>query len=358
MFRPDSIVCLFYMFCWSFVLVELSSDNVYPQGWLNAATSLTDYPLTNNCSSSRSSICRSIDPWNYVDRLGLYKILINVTTPLMPFTAKTNASNILFGLPSQFSWQFSSNRLFSDGTDLVSSSSWWASANYYLSIVPFLAAVDAGLISRVPFELKKKESFCSSVAECLHEFAQPMNLWKQFFVDISRSDYCRSSSIDDRLIDRCFLKPMWSAHVASIKSALPLIQSKISLLPSGKERQFALAWANLVDFIGKSRKNTNLTETMAYQQEFLPDRMLNEQDEPPHIADLPFTVNKAVELLLSIKDDWYPELKVLWQPATCNFEARVDAQKVLEVVSLSKVKALTFYSEAIVKSRIFACDQD
>ncbi|CAF4357365.1 unnamed protein product, partial [Adineta steineri] len=106
----------------------------YPTLWQTVPESLTEYPLVDD--DYNSSQYRLIDPWFYPHRLGLYKILINITTPLMPFCSSSNASNILFALPSQFGWQYDSNRLFTNGTLNISLNSWWASANYYLSVIP------------------------------------------------------------------------------------------------------------------------------------------------------------------------------------------------------------------------------
>jgi hypothetical protein len=345
------------------VILSLHTANTnerLPTLWEEAPSSISDYPLAYNYSRFRTifnSESRLIDPWLYLDRLGLYKILIITTTPLMPFCSSSNISNILFGLPSQFGWQFDSNRLFSNGTKQVSTNSWWASANYYLSVIPFLAAVDVGIIRQGSFQIIQRGNFCSNSDECFRQVPEAMTQWRLFFSNISQPNYCKNDNIDDRIIDKCYLAPMWSAHLASIEHALPLIASKVPLLPSINEQRFGLGWANLVDFIGRSRKNTNLVETNKYQDEFFPKRMLTNDDQPPHCPDLPKTVNQALEFLFSIRPEWYPELIKLWKRPTCNYESRQDAQRVLETAAVSKSKALTYYSEAVIKSYLYECDQ-
>lgn len=338
---------------------ELPNDRL-PFRWTEAPSSLNDYPMIKDCSLVDRSVrgpCRIINPWNYLDRLGLYKIMVIQTIPLMPFTVNNNATHILFGLPSQFSWQYQSNRLFSNGTLTVSTDSWWGAANYYLSVLPFLGAVNAGLIQQEPFVLVQKENFCSKIAQCVQQTPTAMVRWTRFFSTISQPNYCSNSQIDDRIIDRCYLGPMWSAHIASIDEALPLISKKLNLLPSFSEQRFAFGWANLVDFISRSRMNTNLIKTNEYQDKFLPRRLLTDEDHPPHCPDLSYTVNKAVELILSIHADWYSDLDKIWQKPTCNFEARQEAQKVLEVVALSKIEATYYYSRAEYYGNHFPCDQ-
>ncbi|CAF2098066.1 unnamed protein product [Rotaria magnacalcarata] len=74
----------------------------------------------------------------------------------MPFCASSNASNILFALPSQFGWLFRSNRLFTNDTMNISTNSWWGSTNYYLSVMLFLVATDIGLIKKSDRSAKSK----------------------------------------------------------------------------------------------------------------------------------------------------------------------------------------------------------
>ncbi|CAF1359021.1 unnamed protein product [Adineta ricciae] len=327
-----------------------------PTFWDEAPSSILDYPIAAN-RSFKQNLTRLIDPWLYIDRLGLYKILILTTTPLMPFCSSSNVSNILFGLPSQFGWQFDSNRLFSNGSRKISTDSWWGAANYYLSVIPFLAAVDAGVIQQDSFELVQRENFCSSSSQCFHEIPETMTLWRTFFSNLRQANYCQSNSFDNRIIDRCYLAPMWSAHRASIRYALPMIASKIPLLPSVTEQRFGLEWAHLVDFIGMARENTNLSNVLKYQDEFFPYRLLRNDDHPPHCPDFSRTVNQGLELLLSIKPEWNPEMLRLWQRATCNYESRQDAQRVLQIAAISKTTALKYYSEAVLKSYLYECDQ-
>ncbi|CAM4831896.1 unnamed protein product [Rotaria magnacalcarata] len=71
---------------------------------------------------------------------------------------------------------------------------------------------------------------------------------------------------------------MWSAYIASINDALSLVESKTVFLPSNLERLFGYVWARLINLIGMSRKNINLSETIKNQRAFLPRRMLLDSD--------------------------------------------------------------------------------
>ncbi|CAF0801657.1 unnamed protein product [Rotaria sp. Silwood1] len=274
----------------------------------------------------------------------------------MPFCS-SNATNILFGLASQFGWQLDSNRLFSNGTRNISTDSWWGSANYYLSVIPFIAAADAGVIRQGPFRIVQQENFCTNFDECFRQIPDAISKWRIFFTNLLNPSFCPHNKFDDRTIDKCYLAPLWSAHIASLDNGLPLVESKVSLLPSYMEQRFGLGWANLVQFIALARLDTNLSVTNKYQADYLPFRMLREDDKPPHCSDLPDTVNQALKLLLSVQADWWSPLVKIWKNATCNYEARTAAQHVLETIVLSIPKAATFFVQANIDAVIFKCDE-
>lgn len=349
---------IFYSNFLLLIFVHINAENIsnneiyYPPLWETAPSSLTDYPLVND-PTSLSSQYRLINPWFYPHRLGLYKILINITTPLMPFCKSSNASNILFALPSQFGWQYISNRLFTNGTLDISVDSWWASANYYLSVIPFLAAVDVGLIPHESFRIIQYENFCSNSIECLEQVPKAMKQWQIFFSHLQQSD----KNFNDRIMDNYYLAPMWSAYKASIDDALPLIQSKFSLLPSNLERLFGYGWARLISLIAMTRKNTNLYETIKNQRSFLPRRMLLESDREIQTNDLPELVNKSLDFLTSFRFDWLSYIEKVWAKLTCNYEGRIYAQHTLESMATSKFLALKYLSQATLNAFLFRCDR-
>ncbi|CAF3447021.1 unnamed protein product [Rotaria socialis] len=332
------------------VIANSSNEERLPPLWNEAPSSIADYPIAADYET------QIIDPWLYLHRLGMYKILIDTTTPLMPFCS-SNETNILFGLPSQFGWQFTSNRLFSNGTRNVSTDSWWGSANYYLSVIPFIAAADAGVINQGSFRILQRENFCTNSDECSRQVPNAMNKWRSFFTNLLNSSFCLHEKYDARIVDKCYLAPLWSAHMASLDGGLPLIESKVSLLPSHMEQRFGLSWAHLVQFIALSRLDTNLPLTNKYQAAYLPFRMLRDEDKPPHCSDLPDTVNQALELLFLVDEDWWSPLVKIWEKVTCNFEARQASQHVLETVVQSIPEAAGFFIEATIDAVQFKCDE-
>jgi len=330
-------------------------ETLYPPYWNSAPSSLSEFPLINDSLSTY----RLIDPWYYPHRLGLYKILINISSPFMPFCSKSNASNILFALPSQFGWLFNSNRLFTNGTMNLSRNSWWASANYYLSVLPFLVAFDLDLLPKTEsFRIVRYENFCSDSLECFHQIPTAMAQWHRFFLHLQQSASCLGNEeIDQRMIDKCYLGHVWLAYKKTISHALPLVQSKLDKLPSNTEKFFGLAWARLINLISMTRKNTNLYHTVENQRKFLPFRMLEQSDRSTNSSDLPILVNKSLKILFTFRFDQLALIENIWQRITCNYQSRVYAQHTLDTMGISKLLALRYFVQAIFNAFLHECDR-
>ncbi|KFO32583.1 hypothetical protein H920_05994 [Fukomys damarensis] len=69
----------------------------------------------------------------------------------------------------------------------LSVDSWWADVNYFLSIMPFLAAAEAGILGISPDDViflpppKDQKRFCSDVSSCHASFPEAMKNWNEFY---------------------------------------------------------------------------------------------------------------------------------------------------------------------------------
>jgi hypothetical protein len=84
--------------------------------------------------------------------------------------------------------------------------------------------------------------------------------------------------------------------------------------------------------------------------------MLTENDKPPNCPGLPGTVNLALELLFEIPIVWYPVLRDLWYEPTCNYDARKDAQIIIDIAPLSKIIVSYYYVDAEFCVLLYGCD--
>lgn len=199
----------------------------YPPGWEIAASSLEDFPV-RKMSGKNVTV---VDPWLYIDRLGIFKIMVISTERYFSTWGFNNSGNLLWGLPLQFGWQMTTGRLSVTKSSLhdlsiitrFSPSSWWADMNYFLSIIPFLGALNAGMIlpvknqinilkpSNVSTELREK--FCNSVTECVSRHPKLMNSWTKFFEHLHQKTVKSKNDDKDATVSL-----LWAAHTDSIRT--------------------------------------------------------------------------------------------------------------------------------------------
>lgn len=271
-----------------------------------------------------------IDPWNYMHRMTLYKYFIenidncawhkslpsfNHSIPIN-ILKKYNPSNIIWGLPLQHGWQFSSKRLFNEeNSTTISPDAWWACMNYYLSVIPYLGAMKANLAPPIVIQnIPNAELFCASYDDC----PDVVDPWVEFFsyVNITANsctdginkdatyEYDGHTPIADRIDFNLtaqmenILQKLWNAHINSIDTALPLFKSQLALL-SPPEATFGTAWAGLVDLISDTFFPCDMLYTDLLQN-LLPPRILTADDNAPFIKDISRLQNRAVFLIDAI----------------------------------------------------------
>ncbi|KFV01087.1 UPF0762 protein C6orf58, partial [Tauraco erythrolophus] len=203
--------------------------------------------------------------------------------------------------------------------------------NYYLAVIPFLGAVEAGLFGQLHYEIEllppeeRRDDFCYSVADCRSRIPELMDDWKAYFEVI-----VSSFKVDDAL------GFMWKAHVASIAYALPKFQDSLKYL-SDPEANFGEDWANGVDFIAATHFSTDL-QTINKFQAFLPQRMLVEGDLLPSISDFSPQQNRVLLSLRALhKGNQLTGglLLKLWQKTMSTEAARKLGRKLIEDLASS-----------------------
>ncbi|XP_043819766.1 protein LEG1 homolog [Dromiciops gliroides] len=297
---PEMILLLPSLLCAlaGYVSASLSETSdltdLYPPLWKECPGQLSDYSVEDGVYI--------IDPWLYTERMGMYKILITLTAEYFERFAPNNEANILWGLPLQHGWQYETDRL-TDPTNetkcgrqngdptCISVDSWWACKNYYLSVLPFFGAIEAGVLGissdqvKVLPPPKDQIHFCYDVTDCRSSFPAAMTKWKMFFQQIKKP----SKSLDD------LLKYLWDAHVTSLEAARYIFDNRY-LYISKPESDFAKSWVKAVDYIAASRFETTLKKTTRFQKA-LPPRLLKHDDHLLSINDFTDSQNRILFLL-------------------------------------------------------------
>nr|XP_031535940.1 protein LEG1 homolog isoform X1 [Vicugna pacos] len=286
---------------WACVLVSCISvslvgafnlSDLYPPLWNESPGQFSDYRVENGK--------HIIDPWVYPERMGMYKILMNKTASYFEKFAPDNEQNILWGLPLQHGWQYTTGRLvdprgrtecgYETGDHLcISAYSWWADMNYFLSALPFLGAVDSGImgissdqvtLSPPPTDQTK---FCLDVSSCQSSFPQTMSKWNTFYKHLQLT----SSSFDD------LLKYLWDAHTSSLKDVYKVFEDRLEYY-SEPEADFGRDWCVAVDYLATSLFPTTFIRVSEFQKA-LPPRVLVSGDKAPFISN--FTALQNTVLL-------------------------------------------------------------
>ncbi|KAE8602396.1 hypothetical protein XENTR_v10013974 [Xenopus tropicalis] len=283
-----------------------------------------------------------INPWNYRERMAMYKILLNITAQYLDMKQQDNKQNMLWGLPLQLGWQFSTGRLSgplvsstcgdrNENQTCISDRSWWACINYYLSVIPFLGAFDAGFFSEYPYKIeisKPKEfisDYCFNITDCRLFSPEAMEEWKTFFEFIKLPRQKLEDETDK------FLFRMWKAHVVSVSKALPLCAKRLKYA-SEREGNFGIDWASGVEFIAATHFHTDFKNTNTYQI-YLPHRMLIQEDNAPYIDDFSEGENRVLSSLQKInKINHFTggSLLRLWKKAMCSAEGRIEGRQLLQ----------------------------
>ncbi|XP_074845217.1 protein LEG1 homolog [Carettochelys insculpta] len=319
--------------------------DAYPPLWHQAHGSIEAFPAHSNKII--------INAWNYEERLGVYKIMLNYSAKYFTAFGANNVGNILWGLPLQLGWQYRTGRL-ADPSNVTTCShgakqqtcisvrSWWASVNYYLAIIPFLGAMKAGFFGQLQHEIEilppeeRREDFCYSTADCHSRIPKLMDAWKSYFEYLlsteQKSERPTASSFSTEKDEA--LHYLWEAHLVTTSYAVPKFRNRLKYT-SSPEASFGENWASVVDFIAATHFPVDLQHTN-YFQAFLPPRMLSEYDKALIVSDFSpeqnivlfsfWALHKTNKLTGGI-------LLLLWKMAMSTEAGRGVVQSLIETVT-------------------------
>eukprot|EP01039_Chlorochromonas_danica_P008687 gene8687-9571_t len=295
-----------------------------------------------------------VDVWDYMQRMSLYKYLLDNTrhclwsdtTGANPLDQRYDFGNIVWGLPLQHGWQLTSGRLLNEANSTyMSHNSWWAAMNYYLSVIPYLGAVEAGIAP--PIEIANTSApFCTKAEDCADLVAQ----WTSFFSLLkATANSCPIAPVaalakgdaawpDTPIADRFdfnlslpmeqLLQSLWTAHIRSINTAEPLFEDLLKYL-SEPEALFGQSWASFVDLVADTLFPCNFTITNVLQY-VLPQRIFHEGDQVPFVKDMRRLENRAtllLELIYKYNEARNGKFERTWEFAMCTEPGRAIGRK-------------------------------
>jgi hypothetical protein len=234
-------------------------------------------------------------------RLAMYRQLVEHTQRKRSFGPNAER-HPLWGYASQLAWQHRSGRLGS-APNVIDRDSWWGACNYSLSVIPFVAAMQLGLVPAIALDHDRA-------------YDPVLALWHDAFATLTSL-----RDLDDIRL------AVWRAHRESITLAVRLARREHALLPRGEQR-FVDGWTRMVDLFAAAGLRTDLGKLVETEGGALPSRVLDDG-----VADtLPRHERSTARRVSALADRpawrWSVDLAV-WRRIMRTRVARMDAERLL-----------------------------
>lgn len=254
-------------------------------------------------------------------RMAMYRWLVERTNAHGSFGSEHQLSPF-WGYASQLAWQHRSGRLGAT-PNVIADNSWWGACNYSLSVIPFVAAMQLGLVPPLALEHD-------------HAYDAALLTWHDTFALLTTShdhDAVRLA--------------VWRAHLESITLAVRRHEREHRQLPAA-ERRFARGWIRMVDLFAAAALRTDLDKLVEAGDGALPSRVLHDDA----IADLPRRERSMVRRVGVLADRppwrWGIDLAV-WRRIMRTRSARAEVDRLLagmlgsgDEVWATRVRALAY----------------
>ncbi|XP_004422450.1 PREDICTED: protein LEG1 homolog [Ceratotherium simum simum] len=265
------------------------SDN-YPPFWDQINGDIAEFPVQNNKTI--------IDPWNYLDRLQMYKILITQSNKYFAGFGQNNTGR--YSEPPNSSIC----AYEAGGPGCISINSGWGGITFYMIVISFLAAIESEFLTNLPYEVELisreeyRSNFCYSIVECRATYPRVMDAANQYYqylqsrkiVSIIR-DIPKYDTDEDTVIFY-----MWKLHRTAVEAG-QLKFSDISFYSSETERDFTKDFILAIEFCEDARYRPYFESSAEFLVGF-PHRLLTDQDH--HILTSSFSVREKA-LLNSVR---------------------------------------------------------
>ncbi len=248
---------------------------------------------------------RAVDPNDVGVRLALYRSLIERTNPRGAMGAHDEL-HPLWGYVAQLAWQQRSGRL-GRGDDIIVGQSWWGGMNYALSVVPYWAAMQEGVVPAL------------SLPEPPLKFSRAIIEWRR--VVQMMMAYVGDADLEP------LRREVWRAHLMSIDAGEREHVSRRLMLPM-LERRFSLGWTRMVELFAAAAWRTDLPRVIALG-DTLPSRVLVDDAT---LAALPKAERATARQVIELGDraPWRWAVEVgLWKRTMRERPERDDAPALL-----------------------------
>jgi hypothetical protein len=223
-----------------------------------------------------------------------------------------------WGYASQLAWQERSGRLCAagPGAGAIDVDSWWGACNYSLSVIPYLAASDLGLVPALRLEHAGRP-------------APPPACYQR-----ARARWREALRAMAALRPGDDLEPVrfavWRAHLDSIETAVRASERAFRAMPPA-ERRFARGWVRTVELFGAAALRTDL-QRIAEHGGSAPPRMLQAEELRDSFPGMSRAERRTVRIVFMLADRpawrWAIEIRV-WRRMMRPRGARDEAEVIL-----------------------------
>ncbi len=264
---------------------------------------------------SETGVC---DPLDARQRMSMYRLLIERGNPRGAF-GERDVLCPFWGYASQLAWQERSGRLSSHaaGAGTIDPHSWWGACNYALSVIPYLAAADLGMVPALRLEHAGRPAPPPAV------YHRPRARWRHAL------EVMAALRPGDDLEPARFA--VWRAHLDSIETAVRASHAAYRALPPA-ERRFARGWVRTVELFGAAALRTDLERIADHGGGALPPRLLRDEQARDPFPDMSRAERRTVRIVFALADRpswrWAIEIRV-WRRMMRPREARDQAEVIL-----------------------------
>jgi hypothetical protein len=256
------------------------------------------------------------DPLDTRHRMAMYRLLIERANQRGAF-GERDALCPFWGYASQLAWQERSGRLSSAGAGAIDPHSWWGACNYALSVIPYLAAADLGMVPALRLEHAGRPAAPPAV------YHRARARWRHALHTMA------ALRPGDDLEPARFA--VWRAHLESIETAVKSSHAAYRAMPPA-ERRFARGWVRTVELFGAAALRTDLERIAEHGGGALPPRMLRDEETRDPFPDMSRAERRTVRIVFALADRpawrWAVEIRV-WRRMMRSREARDESEVIL-----------------------------
>ncbi|XP_036623720.1 protein LEG1 homolog [Trichosurus vulpecula] len=255
----SSLIILLSVFLCFFSTRSATVENYdYPYLWDQVPGSIEDLPVKDDQII--------MDPWDYRDRLSMYKLMINHSAKYFTQFGINNTGNVFWALATFYGKLYVTGRCDNPSNDLVNNSpekenfvltkSGWSGISYYVAIPFFLSALKLNFFGPLPYQIEllpqeeRRSDFCYSFDECNASYPQMMAIDLKIFEYLqSREKTSNNAENPTYNTDmETIIHYTWSGHQAGVDVGKPLFYDKSQFYSAG-EKDFAESFLTTIEFL-------------------------------------------------------------------------------------------------------------